>query len=36
MAVLGAMALATKLSTKLLAKLTDELVGSNNHDAEDS
>lgn len=36
MAVLGAMALATKLSTKLLAKLTDELVGSNNQDAEGS
>lgn len=36
LAVFGAQALATKLSTKLLAKLTDELVGSNNHDAEDS
>lgn len=36
MAVLGAMALTTKLSTKLLAKLTDELADSSNHDAEDS
>ena len=35
LAVFGAQALATKLSTKLLAKLTDELVGSNNRDAKD-
>lgn len=34
-AVFGAQALATKLSTKLLAKLTDELAGPSNHDAED-
>lgn len=36
LAVFGAQALATKLSTKLLAKFTDELVDSNNRDAEDS
>lgn len=36
LAVFGAQALATELSTKLLAKLTDELVGSNNQDAEGS
>lgn len=36
MAVLGAMALTTKLSTKLLAKLTDELADSSNQGAEGS
>lgn len=35
MAVFGAQALVAKLTAKLLAKFTDELVGSNNHDAED-
>lgn len=35
LAVFGAQALVAKLTAKLLAKLTDELVGSNNHDAED-
>lgn len=36
LAVFGAQALATKLSTKLLAKLTDDLAGLSNQDAEDS
>lgn len=36
LAVFGAQALVAKLITKLLAKLTDELVDSNNHGAEDS
>lgn len=35
LAVFGAQALVAKLTAKLLAKFTDELVGSNNHDAED-
>lgn len=35
LAVFGTQALVAKLTAKLLAKFTDELVGSNNHDAED-